>query len=227
MSRNKADAHVDAMTGATVTDSVGRSLSSSFTDAYGSDDEPAYSISQVAQIMGVAPSALRYYDHEGLLPHVERINGVRVFRNKDFPWLRVLQCLKNTGMPIRRIKEYAQLCEEGDASLEQRYELIKAQRQAVLDQIEQLKFYLRELDFKDWYYRTAIAAGTESAVHVDEAPDMEPDRIPDIQEATGSETAAGCKDGDDDCDGGNGDESDPMRRIQSTHELRPHTETHI
>ena len=67
---------------------------------------------------------------------------------------------------------------------------------AVLDQIEQLKFYLRELDFKDWYYRTAIAAGTESAVHVDEAPDMEPDRIPDTQEATGSEAAVGCKDDD-------------------------------
>ena len=66
----------------------------------------------------------------------------------------------------------------------------------MLDQIEQLKFYLRELDFKDWYYRTAIAAGTESAVHVDEAPDMEPDRIPDTQEATGSEAAVGCKDDD-------------------------------
>ncbi|WP_455677033.1 MerR family transcriptional regulator [Pseudoscardovia suis] len=207
MSSGRPDAHVDAMTGAAVTNRVGRSLSSSFTDADGSDDEPAYSISQVAQIMGVAPSALRYYDHEGLLPHVERINGVRVFRNKDFPWLRVLQCLKNTGMPIRRIKEYAQLCEEGDASLEQRYELIKAQRQAVLDQIEQLKFYLQELDFKDWYYRTAIAAGTESAVHVDEAPDMEPDRIPDTQEATGSEAAVGRK--DDDCDSGNGDDIRP------------------
>lgn len=45
MSSDRPDAHVDAMTGAAVTDKVGRSLSSSFTDAYGSDDEPAYSIS--------------------------------------------------------------------------------------------------------------------------------------------------------------------------------------
>ncbi|MBQ5431367.1 MAG: MerR family transcriptional regulator [Lachnospiraceae bacterium] len=44
------------------------------------------------------------YDKEGLLPEVKRVNGIRVFEDKDFAWLRVLNCLKNTGMPIKKIK---------------------------------------------------------------------------------------------------------------------------
>ena len=38
-----------------------------------------YSISEVASMMGVAPSTLRYYEKEGLLPNVKRVNGKRVF----------------------------------------------------------------------------------------------------------------------------------------------------
>ena len=139
----------------------------------------SYTISQVAQMMGVAPSTLRYYDKEGLLPNVKRVNGIRVFEDADFPWLRILNCLKGTGMPIRKIKEYVDLCADGDATLEQRYSIIKDQRQHVLDQIEQLNFYLKELDYKDWYYRTAIAAGTEKAVyHPDPVSGLALDEIP-------------------------------------------------
>ncbi len=128
-------------------------------------EKKTYSISEVARMMNVAPSTLRYYDKEGLLPDVNRVNGIRAFEDKDFPWLRLLNCLKNTGMPLRKIKEYAELCKVGDESLEERYEMICDQRQFVLDQIEQLQYYMRELDYKDWYYRTAIEAGTEAAVY--------------------------------------------------------------
>ena len=66
----------------------------------------SYSISQVAKMMGVTPSTLRYYDQEGLLPHIKRVNGMRVFEDEDFRWLRVLNCLKNTKMPIKKIRKY-------------------------------------------------------------------------------------------------------------------------
>ncbi len=132
----------------------------------------SYSISEVAAMMGVTPSTLRYYDKEGLLPNVKRVNGIRVFEEEDFGWLRVLNCLKNTGMPIRKIKEYVELAKEGDKTLEARYELIKEQRQYVQDQIDQLQYYMQELDYKDWYYRTAIEAGTEDAVRTDDPGDL-------------------------------------------------------
>lgn len=139
----------------------------------------SYTISQVAQMMSVTPSTLRYYDKEGLLPNVKRVNGIRVFEDADFPWLRILNCLKGTGMPIRQIKKYVDLCAAGDATLEQRYAIIKEQRQHVLDQIEQLNFYLKELDYKDWYYQEAIKAGTEKAVyHPDSISNLTLDQIP-------------------------------------------------
>ena len=65
----------------------------------------SYLISEVAEMMGLSPSTLRYYDKEGLLPNVKRVNGIRVFEDEDFEWLKLLNCLKNTGMPIKKIKE--------------------------------------------------------------------------------------------------------------------------
>ena len=100
----------------------------------------SYTISEVAKMMGVNPSTLRYYDKEELLPDVKRVNGIRIFEDEDFGWLRVLNCLKNTGMPIRKIKRYVELAKYGDETLEERYELIKEQRQSVLQQIELIRY---------------------------------------------------------------------------------------
>ena len=122
----------------------------------------SYTISEAAE------STIRYYDKEGLLPNIKRKNGIRVFEDMDLRLMGLLTCLKNTGMPIKRIREYVELTSKGDDTLQERYEIIKAQRQFVLDQIEQLQYYLEELDFKDWYYNKALAAGSESAINLDD-----------------------------------------------------------
>lgn len=127
-----------------------------------------YTISQVAERMGVSPSAIRYYDKEGLLPEVKRNNGIRIFDEVDLGWLRLLICLKNTGMPIKRIREYVELSKKGDSSLNQRYELIRSQRQYVMEQMEQLEYYLAELDFKDWYYHKAMELGSEKKIDLND-----------------------------------------------------------
>ena len=128
----------------------------------------SYTISEAAQKTGLPPSTIRYYDKEGLLPNIKRKNGIRVFEDMDLRLMGLLTCLKNTGMPIKRIREYVELTSKGDDTLQERYEIIKSQRQFVLDQIEQLQYYLEELDFKDWYYNKALAAGSESAINLDD-----------------------------------------------------------
>lgn len=125
----------------------------------------SWTISEVADQMGIMPSAIRYYDKEGLLPNVKRVNGIRVFDEEDIGWLRILMCLKNTGMPIKRIREYVELAKKGDASLGERYELIKAQRQFVKEQMEQLEYYMAELDFKEWYYNKALELGSADKIN--------------------------------------------------------------
>lgn len=127
----------------------------------------SYTISEAAARVGVAASTLRYYDKEGLIPNITRKNGIRVFEDIDIRFLGLLNCLKNTGMPIKRIKEYVELTKEGDASLAKRYELICEQRQFVQDQIDNLLYYMQELDFKDWYYSKALAEGTEANIDFD------------------------------------------------------------
>ena len=144
----------------------------------------SYTISEAAQKTGLPPSTIRFYDKEGLLPNIKRKNGIRVFEDMDLRLMGLLTCLKNTGMPIKRIRDYVELTSKGDETLQKRYEIIKAQRQFVLDQIEQLQYYLEELDFKDWYYNKALAAGSESAINLDDyeretgkkAPD-DPNRV--------------------------------------------------
>ena len=128
----------------------------------------SYTISEAAEKTGLPPSTIRYYDKEGLLPNIKRKNGIRVFEDMDLRLMGLLTCLKNTGMPIKRIRDYVELTSKGDDTLQERYEIIKAQRQFVLDQIEQLQYYLEELDFKDWYYNKALAAGSESTINLDD-----------------------------------------------------------
>ena len=128
----------------------------------------SYTISEAAEKTGLPPSTIRYYDKEGLLPNIKRKNGILVFEDMDLRLMGLLTCLKNTGMPIKRIRDYVELTSKGDDTLRERYEIIKAQRQFVLDQIEQLQYYLEELDFKDWYYNKALAAGSESAINLDD-----------------------------------------------------------
>lgn len=139
-----------------------------------------YSIKEVADMMNVEPSTLRYYDSMGLLPGVKRVNGRRVFEDKDFKWLRVLNCMKKINMPIDKIKAYVELAEKGDSTLQERFDMILEQKEIVLGQIDELKNCLKELEYKEWYYTEAIKAGTEKVVENVTlcSPTLEVDTIP-------------------------------------------------
>lgn len=120
-----------------------------------------YTVGEMAKRIGVASSTLRYYDKEGLLPFVERSeSGIRVFKESDYEWLQVIECLKKTGMQLKDIRSFILMAMEGDATINERLELIHKQREAVELQIADLQETLAMLDFKKWYYETAKAHGT-------------------------------------------------------------------
>ena len=136
-----------------------------------------YTIGEMAQRLNVAPSTLRYYDKEGLLPFVERSSGgIRMFKDEDMEWLRLLGCLKKAGMPLKEIRSFLDWSRQGDATISQRLELLEKQRQSVLDQQKQLEDTLLMLDYKRWYYQTAREAGT-CAVHDSLTPEQVPERF--------------------------------------------------
>ena len=136
-----------------------------------------YTIGEMAQKLNVAPSTLRYYDKEGLLPFVERSSGgIRMFKEEDMEWLRLLGCLKKAGMPLKEIRSFMDWSRQGDATISQRLDLIEKQRQSVLDQQKQLEDTLLMLDYKRWYYQTAREAGT-CAVHDSLTPEQVPEQF--------------------------------------------------
>ncbi len=140
-----------------------------------------YTVGEMAKKIGVAPSTLRYYDKEGLLPFVERSGGgIRMFKEDDLDWLSIIECLKKTGMPIKEIKKFVDWCIEGDSTIEQRLELIDNQREAVLKQIAQLHETLDTLNYKHWYYETAKKAGTCDIHNIITQEDM-PEDIREIK----------------------------------------------
>lgn len=122
-----------------------------------------YTVGEMAKLLGVPASTLRYYDKEGLLPFVERSpGGMRMFQEQDYEWLQVINCLKKTGMPLKNIRVFIDMAMQGDETIEPRLTLIRQQRDAVNAQLEELRKTLEVLDFKCWYYETARQAGATS-----------------------------------------------------------------
>lgn len=112
-----------------------------------------YTISQVAEKFNLTAHTIRYYDKEGLLPFVDRSKaGNREFSNSDLDWLRLICCLKNTGMPIKQIKQYIEWCLQGDDTLEIRRQMFIDHRKEVLRQMNDLKENLKTIDYKLKFY---------------------------------------------------------------------------
>ncbi|WP_211749346.1 MerR family transcriptional regulator [Paenibacillus sp. Marseille-Q4541] len=121
-----------------------------------------YSISEVAKELNLTVYTLRYYDKEGLMPFVERTaSGVRKFKESDIDFLKVIQCLKSTGMPIKDIKDFIEWCSEGDSTLQERYDMFTERKASVEAQMEELQKTLEVIEHKRSYYKTALDAGTE------------------------------------------------------------------
>ena len=121
-----------------------------------------YSISEVAKELNLTVYTLRYYDKEGLMPFVERTpSGTRLFKESDIGALKVIECLKSTGMPIKEIKNFIDWCSDGDSSLQQRYDMFMERKSIVEVQMEELKKTMEVIEHKCLYYKTALDAGTE------------------------------------------------------------------
>ncbi|AGK98341.1 MerR family transcriptional regulator [Clostridium pasteurianum] len=134
-----------------------------------------YTISEISKKVNISPYTLRFYAKEGLFPFVDRSeNGIRMFKDEDFEWLFMIDCLKKTGMSLKDIKTFVEWAMQGDETIDQRLNMFQEQRKAVEAQIAQLQDTLDVLKYKCWYYETAKAAGTTAVPRA-----MQEDHIPD------------------------------------------------
>lgn len=133
-----------------------------------------YTIGQVSKMFGLPISTLRYYDKEGLFPDMQRTSGIRKFDEKEIERIRIIECLKKSGMEIKDIKQFMEWCVQGSETYPRRHELFLKQRAAVEAEIERMNQVLDMLKFKCWYYENAIKDGNE-----DQLKRMSPEDMPE------------------------------------------------
>ena len=132
-----------------------------------------YTIGQVSEMFSIPVSTLRYYDKEGLFPGMERKSGIRKFSDNEIEALRVIECLKASGLEIREIKQFMEWTTEGSATYQQRKQLFETRLKKVEEEMDNLQKTKDMLKYKCWYYETAIQDGNEERVH-----SLLPDNLP-------------------------------------------------
>jgi DNA-binding transcriptional MerR regulator len=118
----------------------------------------ALSISDAAEVTGLSAHTLRYYERAGLmLDPVERApSSHRRYTEDEIRWVTLLTRMRATGMPIRRIRQYADLVRAGEGNEAERLALLEAHRDAVLEQLETVRSNLAAVEYKIDLYRSRL-----------------------------------------------------------------------
>ena len=111
-----------------------------------------YTIGQISEMFNLPISTLRYYDKEGLFPQMARRSGIRKFGEGELEALRVIECLKKSGLEIKDIKQFMTWCVEGASTYPDRKKLFETRKRIVEEEIVRLQKTLDMLKFKCWYY---------------------------------------------------------------------------
>ena len=140
-----------------------------------------YTIGQVSEMFGLPISTLRYYDKEGLFPNIKRTSGIRRFGEAELETLRVIECLKKSGLEIKDIKQFIEWCGQGSETYPQRRDLFIRQKEQAEAEIARMNRVLAMLKYKCWYYGQAIKDGNEERLR-SLTPETLPEEIRDISQ---------------------------------------------
>jgi DNA-binding transcriptional MerR regulator len=127
-------------------------------------------IQGAAEETGLSADTLRYYEKIGILPGIARSeSGHRRFSDDDMGWIKLVQCLRATGMPIEDLHTYAMLMQQGDSTAEERHQLLQDHRRRIKDDMQELTTALELVERKIAGYAELLAHGLTA-----EPPDHRP-----------------------------------------------------
>ena len=105
-----------------------------------------YTMMQVCREVDMTYQTLKYYCNEGLIPNVKRDgNNRRIFDEKDVKWIKDLTCLKKCGLSIQEMKEYLELCLQGESTILRRKQMLTEKRKALKSSIQELEDALAKM----------------------------------------------------------------------------------
>ena len=113
------------------------------------DTTPKYTVKQVAEKLGMTTYTVRYYDNADLIPGVDRTAGnIRMFSDRNLAWLKLVHCLRMTGLPVDDVRKYIRMCLKGDSTIPERAELIFRQEKVLHEQLQVLNQQMEILKYK-------------------------------------------------------------------------------
>ncbi|MNH84075.1 HTH-type transcriptional regulator AdhR [compost metagenome] len=112
-----------------------------------------YTIGEVAQILGISTHTLRYYEKEEIIISVRDASGDRRYDDSHLKWLQFVIKLKETQMPIAKIRKYASLALEGEHTTQERLSLLEEHKDSIKTQIRTLQAVDEMLERKTSAYK--------------------------------------------------------------------------
>lgn len=114
-------------------------------------------IGEIAQKTDLPESTLRYYEKKGLIKVARDRGGRRDYEESDIEWIRFIRRLKETGMPLKDIRQYSELRYRGRSTMPERLRILQEHREYVLAQQIKWNEYLQNLDDKILWYQKHIS----------------------------------------------------------------------
>ena len=113
-------------------------------------------ISEAAAATALTVDTIRYYDKIGILGPLARTGtGARDFAPGDLGWLRILRCLRETGMTMADLRRFCAVGADGTVDPGLRRRILEEHRTAVLERLERTRHELTVIEGKIAAYRQA------------------------------------------------------------------------
>ena len=121
-----------------------------------------YTMKDACEKTGLSYETLKFYCNQGLVPNVKRDNNNRrIFDDKNIAWINSLNCLRNCDMSISEMREYIDLCIEGESSIPKRKEILVAKRSFLVEKLQQVQDSIDYIDWKQSFYDDVLSGKTK------------------------------------------------------------------
>ena len=121
-----------------------------------------YSMKQASEATGFSYDTLKFYCNEGLIPNVKRDkNNYRVFSDKDIEWIKGLSCLKSCNMSITEMKDFLNLCLQGESSIPERQKILDIKLKELQNKINEIQDSINYIHWKQKFYQDVLDGKTK------------------------------------------------------------------
>lgn len=121
-----------------------------------------YTMKETCLKVGMNYETLKFYCNQGLIPNVKRDkNNYRIFDDRNIAWIQSLSCLKNCGMSIQEMKEYLNLCLEGESTIPKRKLILDKKKKELEEKVVELNKSIDYIDWKQGFYDDVLSGKTK------------------------------------------------------------------